>query len=76
MIPDNFAGALKAVRRRKGLTMLDVSELTGIALPIYKMIESGRIFPDREKLCVLCEALGLEWQTDRSNEALEDKISF
>jgi len=59
MTQEQFAEVLKCVRREKKLTMLDAAELTGIALPIYKMIESGRLYPDREKLRALCEAFGL-----------------
>ena len=41
MIPENFAAAFRIARRKKNLTLLDVSELTGIAKPICKMIENG-----------------------------------
>jgi len=52
--PHTFAEALRRVRREQKLTMLDAAERTGISLPIYKMIEYGKIFPDREKLTALC----------------------
>lgn len=61
MKPESFAQSLKNARQSKNLTMLEVSELTGIALPIYKMIESGRLYPDHERLLTLLEVLELSW---------------
>lgn len=60
----SFAETLRTVRRRKKLSMFAAAELAGIAAPIYRMIEVGRIFPDQEKLTALCEALELSWTVD------------
>lgn len=57
MISEEFAEALRDARRRKRLSMIAVAELTGIAVPIYKMIESGKIYPDLKRLDFLCTAL-------------------
>jgi transcriptional regulator with XRE-family HTH domain len=59
MNPEDFASALRAARRKKKLTMFAVADLTGSALPIYKMFETGRIYPHREPRDPLCEALGV-----------------
>ena len=69
---ENFAEKLRYARRKKKLTMLAVSELSGIALPIYKLIENGRIYPDRDKLDALCEVLGIKWPDDGSGGTTEE----
>lgn len=48
--------------------MIAVAELTGIVLPIYKMIESGKIFPDHERLETLCEVLAFSWPDDGADK--------
>ena len=68
---ENFAELLRLARSKKKLSMLGAAELAGIALPIYKMIERGRIFPDREKLDALCEAFDFTWPADVSNDHLD-----
>ena len=58
----DFPSILKAARKKKKLTMFEVAEQTGIPMPIYKMIEAGRLTPDNEKLKVMCEFFALDWK--------------
>jgi len=58
----DFAAALRAARLDRKLTMRDAAEQTGIFLPIYKMIEAGKIAPDRDKMRVLCAFFGVDIQ--------------
>jgi len=49
----DFPSILKAARKKKKLTMFEVAEQTGVPLPIYKIIESGRLTQDKDTLRVL-----------------------
>ena len=62
--PNSFAGTLQRARQKKKLTMRAVSERTRIALPLYRLIETGRLVPDQDKLDALCTALGIVWSDD------------
>jgi transcriptional regulator with XRE-family HTH domain len=44
-----LSAILKAARKDRKLTMMDAAEKTKIPLPIYRMIERGKIIPDRDK---------------------------
>ena len=72
MTQEDFTKVLKFARRKKKLKMLGAAELSGIALPIYKMIENGRLYPDREKLDALCIALEISLPEDESNDSSVD----
>ena len=60
MSQTEFAELLKAARKERKLTMVDVAENTGMYLPIYRMIEKGTFIPDRDKLEVLCKFFDFE----------------
>ena len=64
MSQDDFPSILKAARKKKRLAMFEVSARTDIFLPIYKLIENGRIVPDREKLEALCAFFDLKLDND------------
>ena len=61
MKKDDFPSILNSARKKRKLTMLAVAEQTGIPLPIYKMIEKGKLAPDNEKLKTLCMFFDLSW---------------
>lgn len=52
--------ALKAIRARKGLTLADVSRLTGLAVSALSKVENGKISLTFEKLVLLSEALEID----------------
>ena len=58
-LQSDFSKILRTARKEKNLTMLAVAERTGIPLPIYKMIENGKIIPDKDKLKVICAFFNL-----------------
>lgn len=49
-----LSAKLRVARRERRLSMLATAEQLGIALPIYKLIEAGKIYPDSERLTLIC----------------------
>ena len=58
--PTKLAEALRALRRRMGLTMSEVSRRTGIAISTLSKVESGKMSLTYDKLTQLCQGLGVD----------------
>ncbi|GHV37264.1 hypothetical protein FACS18949_17460 [Clostridia bacterium] len=59
-----LSAKLRVARLARGLTMLATAEQLGIALPIYKLIEAGKIYPDSERLTIICNFFGFATPED------------
>ena len=57
----NFLDNLAELRKRKGLSQKQVAILTGIPLPILRMVERGEVIlePDDSRYLLLCQLLDL-----------------
>lgn len=58
--PVKLDEALRALRRRLGLTMSEVSQRTGVAISTLSKVESGRMSLTYDKLTQLCQGLGVD----------------
>lgn len=56
--PTNLGGALRARRRRVGLSRSDVANLAGITYEAVRLIETGQRTPGDRTLKALSDALG------------------
>ena len=59
--PTKLAEALRALRRRMGLTMSEVSRRTGVAISTLSKVESGKMSLTYDKLTQLCQGLGVDF---------------
>ena len=57
----NFLDNLAELRKKKGLSQKQVAILTGIPLPILRMVERGEVIlePDDSRYLSLCQLLDL-----------------
>lgn len=55
-----IADRLKEAREKKGITLRELSELTGINTSNISRIERGEVSPNLDTLQNLCKALGLK----------------
>ncbi len=56
-----FGIKVKSLRADQGLSLVELSKRTGIAVSYLSEIESGKKYPKPEKLICLAEALGVEY---------------
>lgn len=57
---ETIADKLKGAREKKGMTLRELSELTGINTSNISRIERGEVSPYLDTLQTLCKALGLK----------------
>jgi ribosome-binding protein aMBF1 (putative translation factor) len=57
---DDLAELLRQARWSKGLTMLAAAERLKIPIPIYKLIESGKLCPNPARLKIISDFIGLD----------------
>ncbi|MCG2840643.1 helix-turn-helix domain-containing protein [Sandaracinobacter sp. RS1-74] len=58
--PVKLDEALRALRRRLGLTMAEVSQRTGVAVSTLSKVEAGKMSLTYDKLTQLCRGLGVD----------------
>ena len=49
---------LKAVRESYGLSVISLSELSGVSMTVIKTAEAGKTLPNGRSLCMIASALG------------------
>jgi len=60
MILTSFSDWVRASRRAKDLTLVQVAEKAGVAQPVWSQWESGKATPRRETVIKIADALGVD----------------
>lgn len=60
MKPTQFGNYLKKIRKEKGLTLVQLSKLSGVSNPYISQLENGHFKPSLEVIQKLSKGLGLD----------------